>query len=63
MKEKIAEVVLLFRSNSLLQMKLLEEIAKLPGHSNLQLFVLDNVVINNVVSMTQPTSAPNSDAW
>ncbi len=53
MNEEIAEVVPSFQSNSILQMKLLDEIAKCPGHPNLQLILLENVVIDRI-SMLQP---------
>jgi hypothetical protein len=58
MNDEIAEVVSSFRSNSILQKKLLEEVAKFPGHSNLRLLLLQHVVIDTV-SMLQP-GATNS---
>jgi hypothetical protein len=60
MNEEIAEVVPSFQSNSILQMKLLDEIAECPGHPNLQLILLENVVIDRI-SMLQP-GATDADA-
>jgi hypothetical protein len=53
MNEEISEVVSSFRSNSILQKKVLDEIAICPGHPNLRLILLDNVVIDTI-SMPQP---------
>ncbi len=60
MNEEIAEVVSSFRSNSILQMKLLDAIAKCPAHSNLRLILLENVVIDTI-SMLLP-GATDADA-
>jgi hypothetical protein len=51
--EEIAEVVSSFQSNSILRMKLLDKVVRCPGHLNLRLILLENVVIDTV-SMLQP---------
>ncbi len=61
MNEEIAEVVSSFRSNSILQMKLLDKIAKCPAHSNLRLILLENVVIDTTISLLLP-GATDADA-
>ena len=42
-----------FQSNSIPPMKLLGKIAKCPGHPNLRLILLENVVVDTI-SMLQP---------
>jgi hypothetical protein len=53
MNEEIAEVVSSFRSNSILQMKLLDKIAKCPGHPDLRLRMLSSTR-SQCSSLVQP---------